>query len=145
MIQIKQPATRDEYKAYYDLRFKVLREPWGQPRGTEKDDYEPISQHFMAVEDATGEIVGVVKMFEKAPGVCWFSHLAVANRYQKKGIGKLLMSHIEDQARAQSFQTMGCMSRLNTTGYFEKLGYKMAGLPTHYFGTTQVVWMDKTL
>ncbi len=145
MIQIKQPATREEYKAYYDLRFKVLREPWGMPRGTEKDDYEPISKHFMAIDDATGEIVGVVKMFEKAPGVCWFSHLAVANRYQNKGIGKLLMSHVEDQARMNGFQTIGCMSRLNTTGYFEKMGYKMAGLPTHYFGTTQVVWMDKPL
>ncbi len=145
MILIKKPATRDDFKAYYDLRYKVLREPWGQPRGTEKDDYEPLSQHFMAVDDATGEIVGVVKMFEKSAGVCWFSHLAVSNRYQKKGIGKLLMAHVEDQARAQGFRTLGCMSRLNTTGYFEKMGYKMAGLPTHYFGTTQVVWMDKPL
>lgn len=143
MIQIKSPATRDEFKAYYDLRYKILREPWGQPRGTEKDDYEPISQHFMAVEDSTGELLGVVKMLEKEPGVCWFSHLAVADRHQKKGIGKLLMEHVEERAREQGFARIGCMSRLNTTKYFEKAGYKVAGLPSHYFGTTQVVWMEK--
>jgi N-acetylglutamate synthase-like GNAT family acetyltransferase len=145
MIEIKQPATREEYKSYYDLRFKVLREPWGQPRGTEKDDYEPLSQHFMAVEDKTGEVLGVVKMFEKTPGVCWVSHLAIAPGFQNKGVGKLLMTHLEELAKQQGFKTMGCMSRLNTTGYFEKMGYKVAGLPTNYFGTTQVVWMDKLL
>lgn len=145
MIQIKSPVTRDDYKHYYDLRYKILREPWGQPRGTEKDDYEPISQHYMAVEDATGEILGVVKMAEKEPGVVWVSHLAVASQHQKKGIGKLLMAHVENLARAQGYKTICCLSRLNTTEYFAKAGYKITGLPSHYFGTTQVIWMEKSL
>jgi N-acetylglutamate synthase-like GNAT family acetyltransferase len=145
MIQIKSPVTRDDFKQYYELRYKVLREPWGQPRGTEKDDYEPISQHFMAVDDANGEILGVVKMFEKEPGVAWVSHLAVASRHQNKGIGRLLMDHVERLAREQGYKSIGCMSRLNTTKYFEKMGYKVAGMPSHYFGTTQVIWMEKPL
>ncbi|BAJ65064.1 GNAT family N-acetyltransferase [Anaerolinea thermophila] len=145
MIIIQSPTTRDEFKAYYDLRYRVLREPWGQPRGTEKDDYEPLSQHFMAVREDTREIVGVVKLFEKEPGVGWFSHLAVAPAYQKKGIGKMLVAHVEEEARKRGFCVLGCYARLNTTNYFEKLGYRIAGLPTHYFGTTQVVWMQKDL
>ena len=145
MILIKSPATREDFKQYYDLRYRVLREPWGQPRGTEKDDYEPISQHFMAVDDANGEILGVVKMFEKEPGVAWVSHLAVASRHQNKGIGRLLMDHVECLAREQGYKSIGCMSRLNTTKYFEKMGYKVAGMPSHYFGTTQVIWMEKPL
>lgn len=145
MIVIQSPTTRDEFKAYYDLRYRVLREPWGQPRGTEKDDYEPLSQHFMAVREDTREIVGVVKLFEKEPGVGWFSHLAVAPAYQKKGIGKMLVAHVEEEARKRGFRVLGCYARLNTTNYFEKLGYRIAGLPTHYFGTTQVVWMQKDL
>ncbi len=145
MIIIQSPATRDEFKAYYALRSRVLREPWGQPRGTEKDDYEPLSQHFMAVREDTREIVGVVKLFEKEPGVGWFSHLAVAPAYQKKGIGKMLVARMEEEARKRGFRVLGCYARLNTTNYFEKLGYRIAGLPTHYFGTTQVVWMQKDL
>lgn len=145
MIIIQSPTTRDEFKAYYDLRYRVLREPWGQPRGTEKDDYEPISQHFMAVREDTREVVGVVKLFEKEAGVGWFSHLAVAPAYQKKGIGKMLVAHVEEEARKRGFRVLGCFARLNTTDYFEKLGYRIAGLPTHYFGTTQVVWMQKDL
>lgn len=145
MIQIKVPQTRDEFKAYYDLRYKVLRAPWGQPKGTEKDDYEPVSQHFMAVNDTAGEVVGVVKLFEKEPGVGWFSHLAVASNFQRQGIGNQLMQLVEKEARNRGFKLLGCFSRLNTTAYFEKAGYRIAGLPTHYFGTTQVVWMEKEL
>jgi N-acetylglutamate synthase-like GNAT family acetyltransferase len=145
MIQIRTPKTKDEFKAYYALRFRVLREPWGQPKGTEKDDYEPISQHLMAVDDQSGAVVGVIKWLERAPGVAWLSHVAVAPEYQRRGIGKLLMKTVEETARAQGFQAIGANSRLTSTEYFEKQGYTLAGLPTHYFGTVQVVWMEKTL
>jgi N-acetylglutamate synthase-like GNAT family acetyltransferase len=145
MIKIVSPKTRDEFKAYYDLRYKVLRDPWGLQRGTEKDDYEPISRHFMAIDDQTGQIVGVIKLMEKDPGVGWFSHMAVIPEYQKKGIGKMLLKFIEDEARKEGYKVLGCMSRLNTTDFFEEAGYRVEGLPTHFIGTTQVVWMEKTL
>ncbi len=145
MIIIQQPKTKEEFKAYYDLRYRVLRKPWGQPRDTEKDDYEPISQHFMAVDEETGNVIGVVKLFEKEPGVGWFSHLAVERTYQKAGIGRLLMDAVEHHARERGFTRLGCMSRVNTTKYFEKYGFQVEGLPTQYFGTTQVLWMEKKI
>ena len=144
-IIIQIPKTRDDFKAYYDLRYQVLRKPWGQPKDTEKDDYEPISQHFMALDEGTGKIIGVVKLFEKSPGVGWFSHLAVDQHYQRKGVGMKLLESVEEAAKQSGFTSLGCMSRLNTTSYFEKRGFKIEGFPTHYFGTTQVVWMEKKL
>lgn len=145
MIKITSPKTREDFKAYYDLRYKVLRESWGMQRGTEKDDFEPISDHYMAVDDATGEIVGVVKLFEKEPGIGWFSHLAVKDSRQHHGIGRLLLNFVEQKAREKGYTALGCLSRLNTTAFFEKEGYKVVGLPVHYLGTTQVVWMEKSL
>lgn len=145
MIVIKTPRTRDDFKAYYDLRYRVLREPWGQPKDTEKDDYEPISQHFMAVDEKTEKIAGVVKLFEKSAGVGWFSHLAIDPAYQRKGIGLLLLDAVEKAAIEAGYTTLGCLSRLNTTSYFEKRGFRIAGFPTGYFGTTQVVWMEKEI
>ncbi len=144
-IEIRTPQTREDFKAYYGLRFKVLREPWGQPRGSEKDDYEPISRHFMAVDADSDRLVGVVKVFERSEGVAWISHLAVLPEVQKLGVGKVLMDAAEDYARQAGFKKIGCQSRLTTTTYFQKLGYEITGLPTHYFGTTQVVWMEKDL
>ena len=72
MIEIRTPASREDFKAYYDLRYRLLRQPWAQVRGTEKDDYEPISHHFMAVDSETNEIVGVIKVYEKETGVGCF-------------------------------------------------------------------------
>lgn len=145
MIVIKAPVTREEFKAYYALRYKVLREPWGHPKGTEKDDYEPISEHFMAVDDQTGEILGVVKLFEKSPGVGNISHLAVATTHQHKGIGMLLVEAVEKRSRARGFKTLGAMSRVTATAYFERHGYHVAGIPAPHLGTTHVVWMEKEL
>jgi N-acetylglutamate synthase-like GNAT family acetyltransferase len=145
MIKIVSPQTHDEFKAYYDLRYKVLREPFGLPRGTEKDDYEPISQHFMAIDEDTKQIVGVIKLMQKEPGVGCFTHMAVADDFQKKGIGKQLLAFIEKTARDEGYKELGCMAHLNTTEYFEHAGYKINGLPTHYLGINQVVWMEKTL
>ncbi len=145
MIVIKSPKTKDEFKAYYQLRYRALREPWGQPKGTEKDDFEPISQHFMALDEAKSEIVGGVKLFEKAPGVGQFSHMVVLESRRGQGIGRLLIETVEQAARQNGYQVLGTTTRLNTTGFFEKYGYKAQGMPTHLFGTTQLIWVQKEL
>jgi N-acetylglutamate synthase-like GNAT family acetyltransferase len=145
MIVIKSPTTREEFKEYYTLRYEVLRKPWGQPKGTEKDDYEPISDHFMAVDDLTGGIVGVVKLDEKEPGVGWLSHLAVALAYQNKGVGTMLVKAVEQAAVKKGYKVLGCNARLNAAAYFERFGFEIVGLPTHYFATVQVAWMEKQL
>ena len=144
MYTIKRPKTRDEFKAYYALRYKVLREPWGHPKGTEKDDYEPISEHFMVV-DEKDEVVGVAKLYEKAEGVGYISHFAVAPENQHKGIGHLLLQAVETRALELGFQTIGTMARVTATAYFEKAGFHVAGIPTPHLGMTHLVWMEKAL
>lgn len=145
MINITSPKTHEDFKNYYDLRFNVLRKPWGLQKGTEKDDFEPISKHFMAVDSVSGHIVGVIKLMEKEKGVGWFSHMAVLDAYQNKGVGKMLLAFIEEEARRDGYSILGCMARLNATEYFAKAGYVIKGLPSQYIATTQVVWMQKNL
>ncbi len=144
MYTVKTPTTREDFKSYYALRYRVLREPWGHPKGTEKDDYEPISEHFMAVGDK-GEVVGVAKLYEKADGVGHISHLAVAPECQHKGIGHLLLTTVEKRARERGFKIIGTMSRVTATAYFERAGFRVAGIPTPHIGTTHLVWMEKAL
>ena len=107
MIIITSPRTNEDFEAYYDLRYQVLRKPLGQPKGTEKDDYEPISHHFTAVDEQTGEVVGVVKLYEKAPGQGQVSHMAVAEAYQNQGVGRMLVEAVEEKARALGLKTVG--------------------------------------
>ena len=144
MYTIKIPKTHDDFKAYYALRYKILNEPAGHPKGTEKDDYEPISEHFMAVDEKQN-IVGVIKLYERSEGVGFISHLAVAVEHQRKGVGKLLIKAVEQRARERGFKTLGAKTRMTATSYFEKIGFKITGMPTPHLGTTHLVWLEKAL
>ena len=144
MYTIKTPKTREDFKAYYALRYRVLREPYGYPKGTEKDDYEPISEHFMVVNEK-GDVAGVVKLFEKSEQVGHISHLAVAPEHQHKGIGHLLLQSVEQRARERGFKIIGTTARTTTCAYFERTGFRVVGIPTPHLGTTHMVWMEKSL
>ena len=144
MYTIKTPKTLEDFKAYYALRYKVLSEPWGHPKGTEKDDYEPISEHFMAI-DENGKVVGVAKLYEKPEDVGHISHLAVDPEHQHKGIGHLLLKTVEEYAHARGFRALGTMARVTASAYFEKYGFRIAGMPSPHLGTTHLVWMEKPL
>ena len=145
MINVTSPATKDEFKAYYALRYKVLSEPWGHARGTEKDDFEVLSEHFMALDGESGAVLGVVKLFEKTPGVGQFSHLAVHPRHQRQGIGGLLLEAVEKRARARGFGALGATTHANGTAYLEKHGYHVAGVQPAHLGLSHVVWLEKEL
>ncbi len=145
MIVVRAPTTREEFKAYYTLRYQVLREPLGLPRGTEKDDYEPIAQHLIAIDDETKEIAGVIKYIQNEPCDCRFSHLAVRDSYQGKGIGKLLVDTIERIAKEKGMKCIGTFTRLTAVPFYEKLGYKKKGKVKKMFDTLDMIWMEKPL
>src|SRR5215510_6154959 len=142
MYTIKTPKTLEDFKAYYALRYKVLREPWGHPKGTEKDDYEPISEHFMAV-DENDEVIGVVKLYEKSEGVGHISHLAVAQENQQEGVDHLLLETVEERARARGFHTLEFTARVTAAPSFEKYGFRIVGVPSLLFATIHLVLMEK--
>ncbi len=145
MIVIRHPETKEDFKKLYALRYKILREPLGLPRGTEKDDYEPISTHFIAVDSDTGEIVGTAKLFEKEPGVGQFSHIAVDEKYQHRGIGKMLVDEIEKLCCQKGYHTLGTLTRITATGFYEKCGFSKVGISGNLFGKLQMMWMEKKL
>ena len=45
-----------DFKEYYLMRWQVLRKPWNQPIGSERDANEESSWHF-AVKDELGFII----------------------------------------------------------------------------------------
>jgi len=45
-IEIRSPKTDKEWVEYYDLRYRVLRQPWNQPIGSERNEGDASEQHF---------------------------------------------------------------------------------------------------
>ena len=50
-MKIRSPGSQNDYEAYYELRWRILRKPWNQPKGSERDDLEEQSYHVMATNE----------------------------------------------------------------------------------------------
>ena len=142
-MEIKAPQTDSEWKAYYALRFNVLREPWNQPLGSEVLADEDQAIHAIAVEN--GEVQGVARMHESSPSQGQVRCVAIATAAQGKGIGKAIMAYLEDQAKTKGWTEIVLEARENAVPFYERIGYTIIAESYLLFGEIQHYRMSKTL
>ena len=143
-MEIKAPHTEAEWKAYYALRYHVLREPWNQPHGSEVLQDEATAIHVMAI-DEDGKALGVARMHECAHLQGQVRCVAVATDQQGKGIGKLIMSYLEKVATENGWQEMVLEARENAVPFYKSLGYHIEQESYLLFGEIQHYRMKKAL
>ena len=61
-MKIINPKSSEEFRKYYNLRYEVLRRPWNQPLGSEKDESEAMSIHRMIINEETGNALAVGRL-----------------------------------------------------------------------------------
>ena len=142
-MEIKTPQTDAEWKAYYALRFTVLREPWNQPVGSEVLADEDQAIHAIAVED--NEVLGVARMHESAEKQGQVRCVATATAAQGKGIGKAIMAYLEEQAKAKGWTEIVLEARENAVPFYQAIGYTIVAESYLLFGEIQHYRMSKTL
>jgi N-acetylglutamate synthase-like GNAT family acetyltransferase len=142
-MEIKAPQTDSEWKAYYALRFNVLREPWNQPLGSEVLADEDQAIHAIAVEN--GEVLGVARMHESSPNQGQVRCVAIATAAQGKGIGKAIMAYLEDQAKTKGWTEIVLEARENAVPFYERIGYTIIAESYLLFGEIQHYRMKKLL
>ena len=141
-IIIKQPKTDKEIRDYYELRWRVLRQPHGQPRGSERDDLEELSIHLMAYyEEKIPAAVGRAHFNSGHEAQIRF--MAVEPRYQNSGIGSSLLSGLEKRARTRGALHIILNSRESAIGFYQKNGYRITGKAGILFGFLRHVKMRK--
>ena len=142
-MEIKSPQTDAEWKAYYALRFNVLREPWKQPLGSEVLADEDQAIHAIAVED--NEVLGVARMHESAEKQGQVRCVATATAAQGKGIGKAIMAYLEEEAKAKGWTEIVLEARENAVPFYQRIGYTIVAESYLLFGEIQHYRMSKTL
>jgi ribosomal protein S18 acetylase RimI-like enzyme len=145
MLTIRIPATSAEWEQYYDLRFKVLREPWGQPKGSEILTDEDHADHAMVINDETQKIVGVARMQTNTPTQGQVRCVAVSPDMQGMGVGKLLMSYLEDIAQQKGIQEIILDARENAVKFYLSIDYEIIGESYLLFGVIPHFKMRKEL
>jgi predicted GNAT family N-acyltransferase len=142
-MEIKSPKTDSEWKAYYALRYNVLREPWNQPLGSEVLGDEDQAIHAIAVKD--GEVLGVARMHESADKQGQVRCVATATSAQGKGIGKSIMAYLEEQAKAKGWTEIVLEARENAVPFYQAIGYTIVAESYLLFGEIQHYRMSKRL
>ncbi len=114
-----------EYQQMVKLRDDILRKPLGL--GFTPDELENERDNMLIAAFEEDEILGCCMLVEEKPGTLRLRQMAVLNDLQGKGIGRALMNFAENLARDRGYRIMSMHARKNAIGFYEKMGYKVAG------------------
>ena len=128
-MRIVIPESAEDFDRYYDLRWRLLRAPWAQPRGSERDGLEDTSWHRMACEEARTPI-GVARLHMNSPTQAQIRFMAVEASQRRRGVGRALAESLEAQALALGATEVLLHARDETRVFYERLGYRLA-YPSH--------------
>jgi predicted GNAT family N-acyltransferase len=141
---IRPPATESEFEAYYTMRWKILRQPWDQPPGSEKDEFEDTAIHLAAWNDA-GKLIGVGRLHRVAETCGQIRYMAVDQTQRSHGVGQAILRELENCAAGSGFEEIKLNSRQDAVPFYTKNGYQVLG-PSHtLFGTIPHFEMRKQL
>lgn len=140
---IKSPQTDQEYFDYYDLRWRILRAPWNQPRGSEQDELEGQAIHIIAVEN--DKIVGCGRAHFNSDDEAQIRYMAVEKEWQGKGIGQIILVELEKKIKESSAKKIVLNARENVIKFYEKNGYSIVREAHTLFGEIKHFLMIKEL
>jgi GNAT superfamily N-acetyltransferase len=122
-MKIKEPKTKEEFEQYYDLRWRILRQPWNQPRGSEKDEKEDESIHIMMVYN--DKVIGCGRGHFNSPTEAQIRYMVVEESYQGKGVGTKILEALERKLIEKGARTIILNARENAGKFYKKHNYKI--------------------
>lgn len=140
---IEQPSTKQDFEIYYQLRYEVLRKPWGQPLGSEIDETDNKSIHAfiknknVAIACARLHYIDIV--------TAQIRYMAVHPDYQGKGLGKLVIAYLENIAKQNNRSIMILQARENAVKFYESCGYTVKEKSYLLFEEIQHYLMEKEI
>ncbi|WP_394176860.1 bifunctional GNAT family N-acetyltransferase/hotdog fold thioesterase [Thalassotalea litorea] len=143
-FSLLQPISDAQLAAYHHLRFRMLREPWQQPKGSEIDELEKQSVHRMIV-DADGKVVAVGRLHKSAQIEAQIRFMAVDPAYQGKGLGRAMLLALEQQAVKDGVAWIYLNARQVALDFYLACGYELQGEAHTLYGKVKHFAMKKCL
>lgn len=143
-MEVIEPATPEEFQKYYRLRYETLRQPWGQPEGSERAEDDDTAIHAMLIDDDR-EAVGVCRLHMNTPLEGQLRFMGIRKDKQGQQLGNLLMEYLEARAKALGAMTLTLQARENAVNFYRRNGYEVVEETYVLFGTIQHYRMTKQL
>jgi N-acetylglutamate synthase-like GNAT family acetyltransferase len=143
MIEIRPPFP-NEMENYFHLRWKILRAPWDQPEGSERDQLENESYQLAAVKNES-EIVACGRLQLNNSLEAQIRFMAVDTSQQGRGVGKLMIAGLEAEAKRRGASKVILQARENAVAFYQSCGYKVKEKTFLLFNSIQHYLMEKEL
>ena len=140
---IRSPLHKTEYNVYYTLRWQILRAPWGQEKGSEKDKLEDDAIHRIAIIDQQVIAVGRLHFVDKT--TAQIRYMAISDSLQNQGVGKLMLQSLEKAAKEKNISLIILHARETVVGFYIKQGYQLLEKSHLLFNEIQHYKMQKVL
>lgn len=125
------------------LRYKILRSPWGKPIES-VFDLDESSFYNAYISDKTGQIIACGRL-QIQDGVGQIRYMAVADKQQGKGLGKLIIEALESKAQELKIEKIILQARENALGFYDQLNYRLVKPSHKLWNIIQHYEMEKVL
>ena len=126
------------------MRYEVLRKPWKQPIGSEKDANEDTSIHIMACNQIN-IVLGVSRSQFNTPLEAQLRFMGVKENTQGLGIGKKLIAYAEEKAKKEGATKIILQAREIALDFYKKCGYTIVEKSFLMWDEIQHYLMEKKL
>ncbi len=117
-LTLAEPQSKIEWERYFDLRWRVLREPWQQPKGSEQDDREAGSVHLMLC-DASRMPLAVGRLHLNSPEEAQIRFMAVDPKTTGRGLGSTILNALESRAAEMGAHRIVLNAREQAIPFYE--------------------------
>lgn len=125
------------------LRYKILRSPWGKPIESVFDlDESPFYNAY--IQNEAGKVLACGRL-QIENNIAQIRFMAVDQKLQGKGLGQKIIKALEDKAQELKAQKIVLQARENALGFYDNLNYRLVKPSHKLWSIIQHYEMEKTL
>lgn len=143
MYKVQIANTQKQIDDIINLRYDILRKPWNHPKETATDGMEENAINAFIEDD--GKVVACGRLQDNGEGVGQIRYMAVDDNYQGKGLGKLIVAKLEEDAKRIGLKTIELQARENAVEFYKSQSYivkettfKLWDIIQHYLMTKEL-------
>jgi ribosomal protein S18 acetylase RimI-like enzyme len=122
MFRVTQPESPAHFASIFELRYRILRKPWNQPKGSERDDAEATSIHAMIL-DENGVCIATGRLQFNSNETGQIRFMAVDPEHRGKHLGKKILQFLEEESRKNFRANIFLQARENAVEFYRSNGY----------------------
>lgn len=124
MYSVKIASTNQQLNSILKLRYEVLRKPWSQTIDSATDQLEHKSINAF-IQNNKGVFIACGRLQENENKIGQIRFMAVDQNYQGKGLGKLIITSLEEKAKDLQLNKIQLQARENAVSFYKNNGYVM--------------------